>query len=65
MQPSSWGGLARPRGEAVLSRDVREMRTTSRFLEDGGNEQRNTTQAFCEPTRTVRGKPTEKRGKSR
>ena len=57
MQPSSSCSLARPRGEAVLSQTDEKPG----FLEHGRNEQRITTKAFCEPTGTVRGKPTEKR----
>ena len=73
MQPSFSSSLARPRGEAVLSQtdekpsaksvqttnEALKSRITSRFLEHGRNEQRNTTKAFCEPTGTVCGKPTE------
>ena len=75
MQPSSSSSLARPRGDAVLSetdekpvhkvskQPAKYSRQESRalFVEQGRNEQRITTKAFCEPTRTVRGKPTEKR----
>ena len=67
------------RGKALLSqtekKPVRKVskqpaksskaKTTSRFFEHGRNEQRITTKAFCEPTGTVRGKISEKKGESR
>ena len=71
MQPSSSSSLARPRGEAVVSQtDVKLVRKASEVLKTritcsfsgyGRDEQRITTKVFCEKTRTVRGKPTEKK----